>query len=174
MKLSLSRYYLLVLKIIISMNCLCNDSEVLDITFISQLKQQLGCHPQSHLLIRVGRFPTITRHTYAQWRVRQWNCLNGLVWCQRLSQDQQRCPRLFLPNIDSSPVIHSGQKLNSTCDLQQHEKLDIFDTKNSMRIYKGVCVALCGWQIFSSNFNGQAWCLFLTPRQNPTQAINCK
>ena len=150
------------LRILSEPSCLCNEWFCWRIDQINlQLENdkiwfENGCHPRSHLLIRVGRFTTITRHTYAQWRVRQWNCLDGLVWCQRLSQDQQRCPRLFLPNIDSSPVIHSGQKLNSTCDLQQHEKLDIFDTKNSMRIYKGVCVALCGWQIFSSNFNGQA------------------
>ena len=30
-----------------------------------------------------------------------------LVWCQSLSQDQQRCPRLLLPNIDSLAAIHS-------------------------------------------------------------------
>ena len=54
--------------------------------------------PQSHMLNRGfdnGRVPP---------------CLNALLSCQSLSQDQQRCPRLFLPNIDSLAAIHSRAK----------------------------------------------------------------
>ena len=81
--------------------------------------------PQSHLLICVGRLSTITRIVCSM----EDSTKELFEWFGLVSKavTGQRCSRLFLPNIDSSPPgdpFWLGQKPNSTTsDLQQHENI---------------------------------------------------